>query len=79
MRFFFAPLLLLASCLAVLDAKTGPGTDFPCGVDGVSCGGGMCCTLQGDICGGTFLSCPVGMCCHEGESMKLARPQTKSK
>ena len=68
MRFFFAPLLVLTSCLAVLDAKTGPGTDWPCGVGNVVCSGKMCCT-HGFICGGDDFRCPAGQCCFEGDDM----------
>jgi hypothetical protein len=78
MRFFFAPLLVLTSCLAILDAKTGPGTDYPCGVGGVSCGGHECCP-QYNVCGGTaFSGCPAGQCCFtgEGEHTDAGAPST---
>jgi hypothetical protein len=71
MRFFFAPLLLVAcGTPLLLTPATGHGTPYPCGVGGAACGGDMCCS-EGFICGNAdaFVACPVGMCCWVGESM----------
>jgi len=68
----FAALLLLVACPPA--PPTGPGTAYPCGVNGVSCGNHMCCD-EGDACGGTP-GCPEGYCCFVGaekRAMKLQR------
>jgi hypothetical protein len=46
---------------------TGPGTDYPCGINGISCGNGMCCWRH-EECGhsGAWATCPPGMCCNLG-------------
>jgi hypothetical protein len=81
MRPLYVALILSAGCQTpgVLTPGTGPGTAYPCGIDGVVCsdspdGGplaptGMCCT-EGQVCGGAFpnVGCPSGMCCAEGLS-----------
>lgn len=61
--------VLATSCAtpAILTPKTGPNTDYPCGLNGHSCGGGMCCD-NGSECGGQFSSCPAGECCFHGAS-----------
>lgn len=60
--------ILAAMVLAVgacsggpLNPKTGPGTDYPCGTQGRSCGYGMCCGLSEEC--GYGLGCPAGYCC----------------
>jgi hypothetical protein len=58
---------------------TGPGTDYPCGLQGHSCGNHMCCWLDED-CGGqnpsadgkTAYGCPAKMCCYNGEDTYVA-------
>jgi hypothetical protein len=70
MKFFFAPLLFLVSCLAVLEPASGPGTPYPCGISGVSCGNHECCP-EYHVCGGTpFSGCPAGECCFTGDGMR---------
>lgn len=44
-----------------LHPKSGPGTDYPCGTQGRSCGYGMCCGLSEEC--GYGLGCPTGYCC----------------
>lgn len=58
---------------ADLTPKTGPGTDYPCGVQGLSCGGGMCCD-QNETCGdgSAFSGCGKGLCCFVGEDSAFA-------
>lgn len=59
--------LAAASCStpAILVAPpTGPGTEYPCGVNGIVCANSMCC-WRGDACGGTT-GCPAGSCCYVG-------------
>lgn len=51
----------------LLNPRTGPGTDYPCGLHGHSCGNSMCCPQDYD-CGGVPW-CPVGQCCYTGGSM----------
>lgn len=45
----------------ILNPPSGPGTDYPCGLQGRSCGNGMCCGKSEEC--GTGLGCPVGFCC----------------
>lgn len=59
-------LAFLSSC-AELEVQTGPGTSYPCGINGHLCKNGMCCPLEGDICGGDHPQCPPGMCCFDGD------------
>ena len=44
-----------------------PSKDYPCGVTGVVCGGGMCCE-QNEVCGSSAMGvgCPPGLCCYVG-------------
>lgn len=64
--------LLIPSCRedSVIHPKTGPGTEYPCGVQGRSCAPvapGKCCSLN-EVCGykGPFSTCPEGYCCYTG-------------
>jgi hypothetical protein len=59
----------------LVSPPTGPGTEWPCGLRGVVCGGGMCC-WSGDVCGGKpFSGCPAASCCFVGDDgMTGARP-----
>lgn len=67
--------LLIPSCRedGVLHPKTGPGTEYPCGVHGQSCAPvgapGMCCSTL-EVCGykGPFSTCPAGYCCFVGDN-----------
>lgn len=54
-----------AQACSALSAKTGPGTDYPCGVGGVVCSHAMCCD-EGSVCGGDDPTCPAGQCCFVG-------------
>lgn len=61
-------LAFAASCsLPILTPKTGPGTDYPCGVHGILCRPGWCCS-DTDICGSAEAGsrCPPMECCFEG-------------
>lgn len=66
MKYLAIFIALFTACNAI-QVPTGPGTDYPCGVYGKSCGGGMCCG-QGDVCGftGPMSTCPAGYCCFVG-------------
>jgi len=55
---------VIACAGPAIEAPTGPGTDYPCGVWGISCGSHMCCD-EGDACGG-MTGCPDGYCCYVG-------------
>ncbi len=61
--------MILASCAADKPIPETSTSDYPCGIDGIVCGGGMCCE-QGEMCGGPFpiIGCPEGECCFVGES-----------
>jgi len=69
-------LALLLACGGVTAPPTGPGTAYPCGVQGKSCGHHMCCG-QYDDCGGVVLSCPEGYCCYNGEDSMLSARKPK--
>lgn len=58
--------LLACQSPGLLDAPTGPGTIYPCGVWGVTCSRAMCCA-EDDVCGGDDPTCPAGVCCYVGE------------
>jgi hypothetical protein len=65
--------LLACTTPAILTPAQGPGTDYPCGYHGVSCGGGMCCPenhvcghLAEGVYGEPFSGCAPGMCCYVG-------------
>jgi hypothetical protein len=54
--------LLLSACAAT-QVRTGPGSEYPCGVGGVECAGAMCC-YSGEVCGGDVPpTCPANTCC----------------
>lgn len=55
---------------SVIYPPTGPGTEYPCGLQGKSCdpvAPGKCCNLDED-CGytGPWSPCPEGYCCYNG-------------
>jgi hypothetical protein len=53
----------------VVKPPEGPGTSYPCGVWGVSCGNGSCCPWA-HICGlegDAWRRCSVGYCCADGD------------
>jgi hypothetical protein len=56
--------LLVAACLPETTVKTGPGTSYPCGVNGKLCAADACCGEDFD-CGG-YAGCEPGMCCYVG-------------
>ncbi len=60
----------IAACAGFARPPEGKGTEYPCGVWGVSCHNGACCDW-GDICGepgyGSFQRCPDGSCCTDGD------------
>lgn len=67
---------------AILTPPTGPGTEYPCGVNGVVCVGadakptGMCCP-ETFVCGGPYpnIGCFSGECCAN-DSAPLDRKRT---
>ncbi len=80
MRAVFIPLVAALAFVAcntprILTPGTGPGTAYPCGVNGVVCltpqgrPSGFCCD-EHNVCGGeqphTPMTCPVGACCYVG-------------
>lgn len=69
---------VIACSHSVLTPPSGPGTVYPCGLQGISCGNGMCCWL-GDVCGGgPFNGCPAGYCCYVGpDDANFRYPQTR--
>lgn len=60
-------LVLVAACGPTTHPPSGPHTEFPCGLHGRSCGGGMCC-YETQTCGfdGPFSRCAPGWCCDDG-------------
>lgn len=49
----------------VVNPPSGPGTEYPCGIQGKVCPNSMCC-WRGDDCGGD-IGCPAGYCCFNGD------------
>ncbi len=76
--FFTAFVFVLVACQTpqALIVKTGPNTDYPCGVNGVVCPAQMCC-WQDDVCGGQNTGCDAGMCCFVGGGGMGAREPHK--
>ena len=69
-RVVFAGVFAVFAChpLPILNPATGPGTGFPCGTQGQSCGNHMCCQAEIEDCGGgPFNGCPAGYCCYNGD------------
>ena len=77
------------ACAALTPGPTGPGTDWPCGYHGISCGGGMCCD-ENEICGGAnegvkgapFSGSAAGMCCYAGPpefAVSVGAPKQQSR
>jgi len=66
-----AALVVAAACGPTIHPAQGPGTAYPCGIHGKSCGGGSCCA-ETEICGGPdkagFQRCPVGYCCDDPDA-----------
>lgn len=68
-------LMALTRCGPAVHPPTGPNTDYPCGLRGLSCGSHMCCWL-GDTCNDGH--CAPGMCCAEGvDQFASKRPYTQ--
>ena len=74
LRTLLLTVFIILPCAACASTTTrapnpllAPQPDYPCGVDGVSCGGKFCCN-QNETCGGAFPSvgCPAGQCCFVG-------------
>ena len=60
--------VVVAFACSATKPPEGPGTEYPCGIHGISCPGHMCC-WEGDVCGfeGEGSRCPADMCCWEGK------------
>jgi hypothetical protein len=66
----------LTGC-GILQVKTGPGTDYPCGVGGVVCPEEMCC-FENSMCGNGGNGCPADSCCYTGGNGEFgAKPPVK--
>lgn len=77
MRTFIILLLLSACDNAPIPNTPHPG--YPCGYQGVVCGGGMCCD-EGQVCGAEHTGCPAGECCYVGDSHEYgARKPTRQR
>lgn len=67
----FAVIVAINGCStpAILTPPSGPGTEYPCGVNGVECESKLCCP-QGFTCGGGTYSvgCPKDECCFVEEN-----------
>lgn len=50
----------------VITPPSGPGTAYPCGLHGHSCGNGYCCA-DGEECGNLSKTCPADSCCWYGD------------
>lgn len=71
-----AIVLAIGACSGgVLEPKTGPGTDYPCGTRGRSCGGGLCCGISQEC--GYGLGCPAGYCCPLDDDFYGTKKQHK--
>jgi hypothetical protein len=79
MRYFFAVLAFAVACSATKPPE-GPGTEYPCGIRGISCGNHMCC-WEGDVCGSEKpgSTCPDGMCCWVGSSDVFGAKKVKDR
>ena len=64
---FSAIVFILIACNGTLNPPSGPDTAYPCGIRGVSCGGGACCP-EAHVCGydGPWARCEAGYCCYDG-------------
>lgn len=75
----FATALVLsttgASCHpnGILNPPTGPGTDYPCGLQDRSCGNGKCCGRSEEC--GTGLGCPKDSCCPLEDDFYAGKPR----
>jgi hypothetical protein len=76
-------ILTVVSCRtpAILQAPTGPGTQFPCGFYEHPCVDKTCCGNDEACGGGSFSGCPTGACCaaDSGKRLHAARPIEKAK
>jgi hypothetical protein len=69
--FCASAVLITCASPSILTPPTGPGTDYPCGVNWYVCAKGGGCCMESDVCGGDQgpnqpVVCPEGMCCNEG-------------
>lgn len=65
--------LAIVACQSagVLTPPTGPGTEYPCGINGHECPDSMCCDNNSTCCDGT--SCTKGYCEYVGDALFGAR------
>lgn len=56
--------IIACSSTSILTPKTGPGTPYPCGLNGHECRDGNCCGDSMVCCDGT--SCTAGYCEYIG-------------
>lgn len=61
---------VVAACAApsILTPRTGPGTSYPCGLNGHECPDGQCCGNAQVCCDGT--TCTAGYCEFVGGGMR---------
>lgn len=64
----FGLLVVLACEGPATKPPEGPGTEYPCGIRGISCHNGNCCWI-GEEC--NVPTCPEGMCCYVGDETTL--------
>jgi hypothetical protein len=78
---FLWALAMTTACGAntILTPPTGPGTEYPCGVDGTVCTVQKTCCPANNTCGGEpdAVGCPPGECCFEEGGPFGARRNTK--
>lgn len=60
---FVLAFMFVACEPGVLNPPSGPGTEYPCGLQGKVCGNNKCC-WRADNCGGEA-GCPAGYCCFD--------------
>ncbi len=70
---FAASLVSLLAC-EITKPPEGPGTEYPCGIHGLSWGNHMCC-WEGDEC--NVPTCPAGMCCWVGKDGMVGAPRER--
>lgn len=71
----------LVACAWLMPSKPaeGPGTDYPCGVQGISCGNGFCCWSHEACIPGTELCRNLGNELRVGARDAGVRQATKEK
>lgn len=78
MTFYPVTVMLIACCLVscnggILNPPSGPGTDYPCGLQDRSCGNGKCCGRSEEC--GTGLGCPKDSCCPLEDDFYAGKPR----